>query len=46
MEISDFFDCEVAIYLTVLGNENRYQMVKKWFCLFFELGGMCVKAWN
>jgi hypothetical protein len=37
---------EMVICLTIHGNENRYQMVNKWFCLFFELGGMRVKAWN
>ncbi|CAI2470098.1 hypothetical protein C8E17_0444 [Serratia plymuthica] len=37
---------EMVICLTIFGNENRYQMVNKWFCLFFELVGMRVKAWN
>ncbi|EKF63286.1 hypothetical protein B194_3724 [Serratia plymuthica A30] len=37
---------ERVICLTIFGNENRYQMVNKGFCLFFELGGVRVKAWN
>ncbi|AEF46615.1 hypothetical protein SerAS12_3507 [Serratia sp. AS12] len=37
---------EVAVCLTTFGNENRYQVRNKWFCLFFELKGMRVKAWN
>ncbi|OJT36381.1 hypothetical protein BSR04_22350 [Serratia plymuthica] len=37
---------EMVICLTIYGNENRYQMVNKGFCLFFELGGVRVKAWN
>ncbi|PYD40978.1 hypothetical protein CT690_06825 [Serratia plymuthica] len=37
---------EMVICLTIYGNENRCQMVNKGFCLFFELGGVRVKAWN